>query len=268
MLYDIRNEAQAAKTLECLTGVIETHWIEEKLKNRTRINYTNVEKDIERIIIKNRGNFPKLEDIELVVTHITTSGNGCKAILDKGLVDLVKAYKYSESELRHFLDKHGVEIDIDSNWLIYKDQCYDISYGRCPIDHESKEYAAWSVGRKFHFDFTVCGFLSLNENDVYGGWVHKRPEILADIDELLETTLQKQWQDRHRAYEIVFKVPLLNTAYNGWDSDTEYEMIMEYLVDAYMCISTGPNTKEILCQNGLEIGADQILECNKFELWK
>ena len=84
------------------------------------------------------------------------------------MIDLVKAYKLPESELRQFLETNDVEIDVDSSWLIYKDECYDISYGKCPIDHESREYAAWSVGRKLYYDFTVCGFLSLNEKKIYG----------------------------------------------------------------------------------------------------
>lgn len=158
MLYDIRNEQQAAKTLELLTGVPESYWVLEGIKNSIRFDFTDANKDIERIISKSGGQFPKLDELELIVTHITTSNNGCASIIRSGLVDLVKAYKLPESELRQFLETNDVEIDIDSNCLIYKDECYDISYGKCPTDHESREYAAWSVGRKLYYDFTVCGF--------------------------------------------------------------------------------------------------------------
>lgn len=267
MLYDIRNEQQAAKTLERLTGVPESYWVIEGIKNSTRFDFADADKDIEHIISMSGGHFPKLEELELIVTHITTSNNRCISIIRNGLIGLVKAYKLPESELRQFLETNDVEIDVDSSWLIYKDECYDISYGKCPLDHESREYAAWSVGRKLYYDFTVCGFLSLNEKNIYGGYVHRRPEILSDIDDLLGTELQEQWEESHRAYEVVFKVPVYETVYNGWDSDDEYERVMRYLVDAYMCVFTGPDTQEILCRNGVEIMPEHILECKEFNLW-
>ena len=107
----------------------------------------------------------------------------------------------------------------------------------------------------------------MNEKNIYGGYVHRRPEILSDIDDLLGTQLQEQWEESHRAYEVVFKVPVYETVYNGWDSDDEYERVMRYLVDAYMCVFTGPDTQEILCRNGVEIMPEHILECNEFNLW-
>ena len=130
-----------------------------------------------------------------------------------------------------------------------------------------KAYAAWSIGRKFYYDFTVCGFLSISKNDVYGGWVHCRPEILSDIDALLGTRLSDEWEASKESYAIVFKVPVSDTIYNGWDSDTESEMVKSYLYDAYMCSCIGPNTKEILCKNGVEILPNQILECYRFQEW-
>ena len=267
MLYDIRDADKAANTLERLTGVYSSEWLVERMKNVGRIDYSDADKDIERLVRRYNGHYPNIYDLDFVITHLTTSGNECSSILRDGIIDLKKAYKKRDSELRMFLELNGIEILIDSNCLKYKGKYYDISYEDCPWDDESEEYAAWSVGRKFYYDFTVCGFLSLNGNRPYGGNVHRRPEILWDLDKLLRTNLQEEWMQSHQPFEVVFRVPFRDIIYGGWDSDSEDEMVMSYLTDAYMCISTEPDTMEVLCKNGVEIAPEQILECNRFTLW-
>lgn len=267
VLYDIRNKNKAAKTLECLTGVSALQWLKEREINAGRFDYTDVDRDIINLVNRYGGHILGLSDLELVVTHITTSNNGCNSILNSGLVDLKKAYGHKEGELRTFLEINGISIDIDACQLTYGKESYDISYGKCPRDHESIDYAAWSIGRKFYYDFTVCGFLSMNKKDIYGGYVHKRPEILSDIDRLLGTELAVKWMQTHDAYQVVFSLPVSKFVYSGEDTDTEYEMVMNYLSDAYMCICTEPDTKEILCQNGIEVLPENIMVCRRFNIW-
>lgn len=267
MLYDIRTSEKAATTLETLTGVNRTIWLAEQYKNYGRIDYTYADDDVRNIITKHGGHYPDLNDLEMVVTHITTSSEKCRQIRQHGIVDLVKAYEFANSELRQFLENYEINIDIEACRLTYKKRVYDISYGKCPPHCDIEARAAWSVGRKFYYDFTVCGFLSISEKDVYGGWVHCRPEILSDVDTLLGTRLSDEWKASKESYAIVFKVPVSDTIYNGWNSDTESEMVKSYLYDAYMCICIGPDTKEILCKNGVEILPNQILECHRFQEW-
>ena len=267
MLYDIRDVDKATNTLERLTGVNSSVWSVERMKNTGRIDYSDADKDIERLVRRYNGHYPYVDDFDFVISHITTSGNECSSILRDGIIDLKKVYKKRDSELRMFIELNGIEILIDSNCLKYKEKYYDISYEDCPWDNESEEYAAWSVGRKFYYDYTVCGFLSLNGNRPYGGNVHRRPEILCDLDKLLRTNLQEEWMQLHQPYEVVFRVPFRDIIYSGWDSDTEEEMVMSYLTNAYICISTEPDTMEVLCKNGVEIAPKQILECNRFTLW-
>lgn len=268
MLYDIRDKFRAAKTLEDLTGVSEEQWLMEEKENINRIDYSNEEEDIEGIIKANDGHYPKLSDIELVVTHVTTSSNECQSVKDNGLLDLKKSYQLISSDLRKFLDSNGVEIQLDTCKLKYKGSDYDISYSiHAPKDERSKEYAAWSVGRRFYFDYTLCGFLSINNRDVYGGLVHHRPEVLFDIDNLLDTDLQNQWIRTHDAYEVSFIIPEHDCVYNVYDEDDEQDRVMYYLTDAYHCISTGPKTIDILCKNGVYVPPRKILECKRFYQW-
>ena len=268
MLFDIRNEQKAAESLERLTGVKEDTWLDERYRNINRIDYSYADKDIERIVEDNNGYFPRLKDIQLVITHITTSSNECASIKTNGLIDLKESYNLPTSDLRLFLEDNEIEIILEDNLLRYKDREYDISFGKCPSDYESEQCSSWKVGRKFYYDFTICGFISINSRDVYGGMVHLRPEILFDIDNLLKTDLQRKWTLTHESYEIVFVVPEYHCLYNGLEENDEYERIMYYLTEAYACICLGPRTIEILCKNNIFITPDQILECNKFNKWE
>ena len=97
----------------------------------------------------------------------------------------------------------GIEVDIDNCILKYKGKAFDISYSPCPPSFDTKAKACWSIGRKFYYDFTTCGFLSVWDSSPYGGYVHCRPEILSDIDNLLNLTLSQEWHVTHDPYEVV-----------------------------------------------------------------
>lgn len=109
MLYDIRTSEKAATTLETLTGVNRTIWLAEQYKNYGRIDYTYAD-DVRNIITKHGGHYPDLNDLEMVVTHITTSSEKCRQIRQHGIVDLVKAYEFANSELRQFLENYEINM--------------------------------------------------------------------------------------------------------------------------------------------------------------
>lgn len=113
MLYDIRTSEKAATTLESLTGVNREIWLAEQYKNQGRIDYTYADDDVKKIIINHRGHYPDINELEMVVTHITTSSEKCSHICQQGIVDLVKAYEFPNSELRQFLKRHEINIDIE-----------------------------------------------------------------------------------------------------------------------------------------------------------
>lgn len=263
MLYDIRDANKAACTLESITGVSLDVWLSEARRN----DCADDDKDIGKIITENYGHIPRVNDLEMIITHVTTSGNGCESILKDGIIELKSAYQKSDSELRNFLESKGIDIQLDSNCLTYNGNRYDISYDNRSKSYEPEKKAAQSVGWRFYKDFTVCGFFSINCKRPYLGYVHRRPEILVNLDNLLKTDLQVDWMQSHQAYEIVFKAPFRDIVYGGWDDDTEEEKMMLYLTYAYLCVSMGPDTKEVLCKNGVRISPDQILECNRFTAW-
>ena len=101
----------------------------------------------------------------------------------------------------------------------------------------------------------------------YGGYIHKRPEILKDMDELLNTDLAAEWVTTHTPYEIVVRVSADKIVYDGRNSDSEQEKVMNYLMKAYWC-SFSDMENVILLKNDVEIQICDILNIRPFDMWR
>ena len=209
---------------------------------------------------ENEKDIPTFGDLNFVFSHITTSGNGCELISRHGLMDLRKAYSCEDSEVRRFLESHDVSIDIDERILRYKDKSHDISFERCgrTPSHGTMEYMAWSVGRKIHFDFTVCGFLSIDRRSPYGGNVHLAPEILQDIGNLLKTHLAEDWVQKTRAYEVVARAKGVDIVIDAEGSDRD--QMIAYILNAYHEACGYGLENILLLKDGIQIPTGDIID--------
>ena len=266
MIYDIRTSEKALKTLVNLTGVSKDVWMDYVYRIR---EYSYTEKMIEDVVDR-YGKLPtSYRDFEFVYFHVTTSSNNCQSIKDYGIFDLCMAYECTTSELRNFLDNHEIEIDLRQKLLRYKDKEFDISYSshRVPRNN-TKEYDCWSIGRKFYFDYTTCGFLSVWERSPYGGLVHRRPEILMDIDNLLGLNLSREWQQTHKPFEVVAKVSGGNIVYPYDDDDSEEDKVLCFLAKAFNNAFGEPDEEILLLKNGIQISPHDILAIKPLKCWR
>ena len=266
MIFDIRTEDKAQETLERLTGIPFNKW-EEELPREREFEYTE---DFVESMIQNYGTrqLPSTyRELDYVFFHLTTSSDDCISIKRNGILDLKRAYECRDSELRNFLDIHKIRIDIQNRMLFYREREYDISYGQRPRNSLSEEYKCWSIGRKFYYDYTICGFLSVWQRSPYAGLVHRRPEILMDIDDLLGTNLSDEWERRCRPFEIVAKVTGKNICFQGFDDMPESEKVMTYMTMAYDVATCGCSEKILLLRNGIQIPPERILEIKPFQIW-
>lgn len=263
LIYDIRTKENAQRTLTALTGVPFEIWNKNSYREKD-YKYTD---DFLADIIKTYGHMPSCyRDFEFVYFHITTSGNGCESIKKHGLVDLPSAYLCSDSELRIFLEKHNIIIDLERCLLKYNNDEYDISNGKCPQDG-TKEYNAWRVGNKIYYDYTSCGFLSVYENSPYGGAVHKRPEILLNIDRLLKLKLSYEWAATHKPFEVVVKVSGDKIICHADENNTDEEKVLCYLTKAYYNMFD-ESEHIVLLKNGISIVPEDILEVKPLSHWE
>ncbi len=264
MIYDIRTSKSAQQTLETLTKVPANVW-EQYLDREKEYEYID---DLVADVIQSFGELPKdFKDFQFIYFHITTSANRCKSFIEHGILDLQKSYMCKDSELRTFLDAHHIKIDLDNETLIHNDKVYSIHFGPCP-KHNTTDYHCWSIGRKFYYDYTTCGFLSVWDRSPYGGYVHRRPEILMDIDNLLGLHLSQEWATSHLPYQITAKVSGNNIVYCGDDDTSNEQKVISYLTQAYTTAFGYPHENILLLKNGVQIPPKDILEVKPLDYWK
>lgn len=262
LIYNITDKDNSLKTLENLTGFKKEYW--EHYTFEARVMGKNIDNAIEDII--NRFNLSTnfaLEDIICVVQQITTSANGCINIKERGLTDLVTTYSDLNSELRRFLDDQQVYIDLYNEQLFYDGNnvgSIHFSHKNCPSDYHSKSHYLWSVGRKFYYDFCVCGFYSFDHEHPYGGRVHERPEILFNISELIGKRLDNIWRDTHKCYVVTFKIPF-NNVHNDFEGEIQRTLLYFAFKNA-MYDETDENI--VLVKDGIQIPAKNIMKIEHF----
>ena len=263
MIYDIRSSKVALQTLVRLTNVPANIW-EQYLGKERDYRYTE---DLVEEVINKHGHLPaNYRDFEFIYFHITTSSNSCASFYKYGILDLKESYSRSDSELRMFLEQNNISIDLNACTLTYGNKQFDISYGKSPRQY-TQEYYCWCIGRKFFYDYTTCGFLSIWDRSPYGGYVHHRPEILSDIDNLLGLNLSSKWAMSHAAYEIVVKISGEYIVYNSDDDNTDEEKVIDYLTRAYLTAFGEPHEDVLLIKNGIQIPPSNILQINRFTTW-
>lgn len=249
-----------------LSGVNISTW-EKYVGHEREYGYTD---DLVEDVIKTYGQLTKnYLDFDFIYFHVTTSANDCTAIKKYGILDLKQAYICKESEIRIFLDQHGVLLDLDNGLLTFNGRTYDITFysEKCPRTG-TQEYLCQSIGRKFYYDYTTCGFLSVWERSPYGGQVHCRPEILWDIDNLLRLDLSGEWEQSHFPYEITAHVKGSDIVFDGDEDQSDKDKVLMYLTMAYDTAFGEPFEHVLLMKNGVQIPPTDIIEIKPLSCWK
>lgn len=261
ILYDITNKENAIRTIENLTGISKDRFfinLKEVEKFRWNIDdVIKVFKDKFHVDLK----FP-IDEVICRIQHITTSANGCESIVKKGIKDLKSCYEDKESELRIFLEKNKILIDLEKEIIHYDGKQQSIHYSQNRPDRHTEEDKLWLIGRKFFYDFCICGFYSINFKHLYGGMVHQRPEILKDIEKLVNYNLENIWKKNHKPYIVTFEVPY-NYIVNQLVSDDD---IRECLLYNAFYNSIEENQENIvLLKNGIQIPPNNIVSVQELK---
>ena len=132
----------------------------------------------------------------------------------------------------------------------------------------TKEFCCWPVGRKFYYDFSICGFLSIWDISPYGGLVHARPEVLMNLDKLLNLSLSREWANTHTPYQVTAKAPGDMIIYYGDDGRNDTEKVIYYLTKAYDTAFGAPREEILLIKNDLQIPPQNIIDISTFVHWQ
>ena len=256
--FDIRTPEAAKSTLCRLSHVSPKTW-ENSLQ---KIDDYDYQTDFIFEIIKKYGSLPdSYRDFDYFFTHVTTSANECVCIKKHGLIDLCRSYLLNASELRTFLDKYGVQIDLPNRLLEYHGTKFDISYNPAyrPSFFSQEQYA-YNIGRKFYYDYAVCGFLSIDEDVPYLGDVHCRPEILADVDSLLHTDFSRKWYLSHKPYAVQAHISGKDIIFDGDDNWSEEDKVIHYLTEAFSAAYGYPTERTIILKNNISVPPCNIID--------
>lgn len=262
-IYDIRTNEYAQCTLSNLTSVPISVW-KQYIDHENEYKYID---DLVLDVIEHHGYMPNnYRDFDYTYFHVTTSSTECASFWNHGILDLKRSYECDDSELKIFLEKHNIYIDLDEQTLTHQGRKFDISFGPCPR-RNTEDYRCWSVGRKFYYDYATCGFLSVWDRSPYGGRVHQRPEILLDIDNLLRTNLSQEWASTHKPYEVVATVSGEKIIYDGDDDQSEEDKVLNYLTKAYFTAFQEPTEEILLIKNHVQIPPSDIIEIKPMACW-
>lgn len=262
LVYDITDKENSLETLVRLTDFKKEYW--EHYIWETKMLSKDSWKSFQRIIEQfNIHPTFDIDNLTCYLQHITTSADGCKHIKNKGLADLRTIYDDTESELRKFLDEQGVIIDITNARLYFNNEdigSIEYSYNNFSHDCDSKIHKLWSVGRKFYYDFCVCGFFSFDHKRPYGGNVHERPEILFNISESIGKRIDDIWKDTHECYVVKFATPYTNIC-----RDEIIDEKTDLLYKAFHNATYDADEDIALLKNGIFIPPENIISIERFE---
>lgn len=171
-----------------------------------------------------------IDQMELVVFHVTTNGDGCAEIRKNGLRDL-KMVLQEKTKLSAFLNERGICFDIPSKTMYVNGKAF------C-IDHKS--YTNWdrmieqvdslyNIGRKIFYDYQINGFLFSRDIHNYET-IHEAPEFLLTLSEFGEetATVNEEWATISKPYVIKYKARITDFEYYTFYKDQE-----DYLQDYY-----------------------------------
>lgn len=265
MLYNIATAKSANESLVRLTGYTAKQ-IESFIQS-----YDDNDAFLLDVLQNNGITVPQLDDIQIYITHITTSVDSCRSIRETGLLCLHDVLQIDKAELTSFLTERGITIDVEKKRLSYRDTIRDINFskgGRGFMDSIDINPAR-AIGRKIYYDCGVCGFCHINPNRPYGSPVHHYPEILDDIDKALGSKLKRDWNNRTQSYSISFYASLSEIEYIDKTSlhECANEDLYESLVEFALDIASGCRNELIAqCMSNTSI-APENLTIKPFTEW-
>lgn len=166
----------------------------------------------------------EIENIDAAVFHVTSNNDNCNSIKMTGLLNLQQALTMN-TPLKKYLRNFRIEFDVSNKIMWVKGKQFDITYNSSSWPSNEREERLENVARKVYFDHQINGFFCIQDFRGYGGEVHKRPEILFNLQELFQANiLVERWENSCKPYVVKYRAPLdYFTYYTFYDEKYEYE---------------------------------------------
>lgn len=222
-----------------------------------------------------------INQLELIVIHVTTNGDKCAEIRKNGLKDLKKVLQ-EETELKTFLGDRGIQFDVPSKTMYVNGKPYDIDYEKYEdLDRISqRKESLHKIGHKIYYDFQVNGFFFCQ--DIYRyGTIHRAPEFLLTLSSFSSNTsrIDSEWEEFSQPYVIKFKARITDFEYFTFygcmedylqDYKNNWIELKRWLLQRAVSSAFSESASEIFAymKQGRIIEPDKIVECIPAEQWR
>lgn len=277
MVYDIASSNSAYEWVLQVLGITGEEFIEKYIVDFQKDAEEFMEHYLEKIEAID------INKLEIVVLHVTSNSDECRAIKKSGICDLKKVLSGS-SELKSFLEENDVLFDIENKKMILDGQKYSIDYDAYCREEDKLNYRdekLKNIGRKIYFDYQINGFLFTRDVKKYGTDIHEMPEILLTISQFNSSIAEKvkMWKNTREGYVIRYKAKFMQFAhYTFYDSIESYlndshcgwikfkKWLVSHAIDS--SFSDLHSDKYAYMKPGTVIKPGQILECVPVDEWK
>lgn len=154
------------------------------------------------------------------VLHVTTSNDECYEIKKYGLLNLQEAIK-QDTYISRYLKAKGIKIDFDNELIIYK----DIAYKKEECTDKKLKLCFTKIFSEYHYP--INGFLYGDNPLNYAGGIKKRPEIIHNLADIFDCSIEKDWIKNTSCYIIVFKASVYDFDYVTLNLEENYEELCE-----------------------------------------
>ena len=222
-----------------------------------------------------------INQLELVVIHVTTNGNDCAEIRKNGLRDL-KRVLHEKTELSMFLNDRGINFDIQSKVMHINGETFDVDYEKYKNLYRSDEKAKvlYKIGHKIYYDYQVNGFFFCR--DIYDyGTIHKAPEFLFTLSGFGQETaeIDDEWEKITKPYVVKYRAKIADFEYfTFYESEEKYLQdfhnkwlgLKRWLLQKAIESAFSGLASEIFAyiKQGKIIESGQILDCVPAEQWR
>lgn len=222
-----------------------------------------------------------INQLELIVIHVTTNGDKCAEIRKNGLKDLKKVLQ-EETELKTFLGDRGILFDVSSKIMYVNGKPYDIDYEKYEdLDRiRQRKESLHKIGHKIYYDFQVNGFFFCQDIFRYGT-IHRAPEFLLTLSSFSSNTarIDSEWEEFSQPYVIKFKARIADFEYFTFygcmeeylqDYKNNWIELKRWLLQRAVSSSFSDSASEIFAymKKGRIIEPDKIVECVPAEQWR
>lgn len=254
--YDICTRIDAINTLSMMTGKSYEKCFEffEMFKNQ--LDDDKVKKQFIWFLLDcDKQDYLKMNNIEFVMTHVTSSDNKCKDILENGILSNFNIYLDLNSQLRRFLDKYKVKIDLKNRSISHN----GLEYFYENEEHLHEEIYINQALNQLFFDYEVCGFKSINSH-IYS-CINHCPELIKKISEFFLLNMEGEWISSSKSY-VVKSIVKNDEIAQGMFKDN----INDLLFEAYK--QANKESQSIIRLNrGCTIKKENILQVKSLYFW-